>query len=238
MESKIIIQQASQSETRIKSSTSPLPSAVNLGVGGTPGTSASVQRIVRTSTGTQIYLSGLTPNSSSIATNNVNKRHLSPNSQQSQPPAKIKLTYNSANSNVPIVQPKVEPGSSVVVGAGGSYAATKSPHKLPHAANHSSINSKTNNVRRFVLSPVKSTGKIAMIPLTTSGQIRPTSSTPSIVRSLSFGATTAVTPAASNRAQSVTLSPQKLIIKTQQDNTVVNSVTLCSLYFECNLAQH
>ena len=232
MESKIIIQQTSQSEARSKSGASPSQPVVNLGI-GTPAPSASVQRIVRTPTGTQIYLSGLTPNTRAITGSNVNKRSFSPsNDNQPQPPAKIKLTYNTSNSNVPIVQPKTEPSWSnggntaavrnVTVASGGA----QSPRKVIHVTNNKGL---PNNVRRFVLSPAKSTGKISVVPYSTASQARPGAST-GITRTASFNSSTAVAPTVQNRQKILTLSPQKLIIKGPQDNTVV----CYQIYSQCD----
>ena len=228
MASKIILSATPDanidSNTAITSSRS---SSIALTPTATPSAahSVAVQRMVKTPSGTQIYLQAL-PNTSSASS--FLKRAPLPADHNAQPPAKIKLTYNSVNANVPItnaVPIKQEAVTSaydvkpnIVLRAGD---ASRSPVRAMIGQTHVARGGVEGGaVRKLILSPVKqsSTGKITMVPLNTSAS---TSATPSpanrlvsLNRTLSggVGGSSAVFSQVKS-VQGVSASPTKLIIK-------------------------
>ena len=173
--------------------------------------SVPVQRMLKTSSGTQIYFSALPTNTSSSLKRSL-PAAIAANDQHAQPPTKIKVTYNTINANVPISNsvPPAKSESKLTV-----TSSEQKPSIIIRAADptRSPIRATGSVSRKLILSPVKqSTGGITMVPLntsvagSTSGKFVGLSRTPSGGRG-SFSNVKAV--------HGLSASPTKLVIKSQ-----------------------
>ena len=173
--------------------------------------SVPVQRMLKTSSGTQIYFSALPTNTSSSLKRSL-PAAIAANDQHAQPPTKIKVTYNTINANVPISNsvPPAKAESKLTV-----TSSEQKPSIVIRAADptRSPIRATGSVSRKLILSPVKqSTGGITMVPLntsvagSTSGKFVGLSRTPSGGRG-SFSNVKAV--------HGLSASPTKLVIKSQ-----------------------
>ena len=173
--------------------------------------SVPVQRMLKTSSGTQIYFSALPTNTSSSLKRSL-PAAIAANDHHAQPPTKIKVTYNTINANVPISNsvPPAKAESKLTV-----TSSEQKPSIIIRAADptRSPIRATGSVSRKLILSPVKqSTGGITMVPLntsvagSTSGKFVGLSRTPSGGRG-SFSNVKAV--------HGLSASPTKLVIKSQ-----------------------
>ena len=216
MASQIIVQQAGEAEARtgVVSSQSAV-NTLNATLGNSVTGSSTVQRIVKTQSGTQIILSGVPNHARTAGISAGTKRPISPDII-SQPPAKIKLTHSNSNSNIPIV---TSIHNATVTASGDGL---RSPQRIMHVTGNSAVPG--THARRLVLSPVKgASGKYTMLPLSAANTIKTLPASGKVInvaKTLTFSSNSVKEP-----QKTVGLSPQKFIIKGQDNGAVSKNAT-------------